>query len=114
MGDTGIRKNMQRVILHYLPTGTVSSVDMNLIYDYDDVTAPQPSAYDLRNSAGFGVYGDSTYGIAAYGSRLVTPLYRQTVEGSGFTVALRFSDDSTNPTYRIQGFALEFTPGVRM
>jgi hypothetical protein len=114
MGDVGIRKNMQRVILNYDPTGIVTNVDMSLIYDYGDVTAATPAAYDLANPQGAAFYGASTYATAEYGTEAYTPLYRQSVEGSGFAVALRFDDSSTNPTYTIKGFSLEFTPGGRM
>ena len=114
MGDVGIRKNMQRIILNYDPTGIVTDVDMSLIYDYGDVTAATPAAYDLANPQGAAFYGTSSYATAEYGTEAYTPLYRQSVEGSGFAVALRFDDSSTNPTYTIKGFSLEFTPGGRM
>ena len=87
---------------------------MSLIYDYNDVTVAQPASYDLKNPAGAALYGSSLYGTAAYGESVYPPLYRQSVEGSGFAVALKFTDSSTNPTYTIKGFSLEFTPGARM
>jgi hypothetical protein len=51
---------------------------------------------------------------AEYDAAVYTPLYRQSVEGSGFAVAIKFTDTSTNPTYTLKGFSLEFTPGARM
>ena len=114
MQDVGIRKNMQRVILNYNPSGTIADVDMALLYDYDDVTVAQPAVYNLQNAAGAAIYGSGEYNIAEYGGSVYSPLYRQSVEGSGFAVALKFTDSSTNPTYTIKGFSLEFTPGARM
>ena len=114
MGDVGIRKNMQRVIINYEPSGTVASVDMDLIYDYGDVTVNNPATYDLLDPAGSAFYGSGLYASATYGGSTYTPLLRQSVEGSGFAVALKFTDTSTNPTYTFKGFSLEFTPGARM
>lgn len=114
MGDVGVRKNMQRVVINYLGTGTVSSVDMNLEYDYGDILLPSPALYDLLDPTGSAFYGSALAGTAEYNAEVYTPLYRQSVEGSGFAVALKFTDTSTNPTYTLKGFSLEFTPGARM
>ena len=114
MGDVGIRKNMQRVVINYIGTGTVSSVDMNLEYDYGDILLPSPALYDLLDPEGSAFYGSAIMGTAEYDAAVYTPLYRQSVEGSGFAIALKFTDTSTNPTYTLKGFSLEFTPGGRM
>ena len=114
MGDVGIRKNMQRVVINYIGTGTVSSVDMNLEYDYGDILLPSPALYDLLDPSGSAFYGSAIMGTAEYDAAVYTPLYRQSVEGSGFAIAIKFSDTSTNPTYTLKGFSLEFTPGGRM
>ena len=114
MGDVGIRKNMQRVVINYIGTGTVSSVDMNLEYDYGDILLPSPALYDLLDPEGSAFYGSAIMGTAEYDAAVYTPLYRQSVEGSGFAIALKFTDTSTNPTYTLKGFSLEFTPGGSM
>ena len=116
MGDVGIRKNMQRVITNYEPSGTIENLDMDLIYDYGDVTVNNPATYDFTDPAGAAFYGSaaSVYGTTEYGAATYTPLLRQSVEGSGFAVALKFTDTSANPTYTFKGFSLEFTPGARM
>ena len=114
MGDVGIRKNMQRVVINYLGTGTVASVDMNLEYDYGDLLLPSPALYNLLDPEGSAFYGSAILNTAKYDAAVYTPLYRQSVEGSGFAVALKFTDTSTNPSYTLKGFSLEFTPGARM
>ena len=113
MGDPGIRKSMQRVLVNYENTGLVAST-FKLIYDFADPDTPQPSAYSLSTGAGVAIYGltASTYGTAVYNSSGAA-LVRQSVEGGGFTVALRLDDTSTNPPISVKGFELEFVPGGR-
>lgn len=113
MGDPGIRKNMQRVIWNYENEGTVNT-NFKVRYDFDSPSTPQPAAYTLSTGAGIAVYGlaESTYGTAVYGSS-GTNLVRQSVEGGGFTIALRVEDISNNPPVSFKGYQLEFIPGGR-
>ena len=113
MGDPGIRKSMQRVIWNYENDGDVSA-NFKVRYDFDSPQVPQPDAYTLSTGAGIAVYGlsASTYGTAVYGSSGAN-LVRQSVEGSGFTVALRVEDFSTNLPISFKGYQLEFIPGGR-
>ena len=89
---------MQRIFINYIGTGTVASVDMNLEYDYGDILLPSPALYDLLDPSGSAFYGSATMATAEYDAAVYTPLYRQTVDGSGFAVALKFTDPSTTPT----------------
>ena len=41
------------------------------------------------------------------------PLVRQSVEGSGFTVALRVNDGGVTAPYSLKGFQLEYQVGAR-
>ena len=113
MGDPGIRKNMQRVIWNYENEGNVSA-NFKVRYDFDSPQIPQPDAYTLSTGAGIAVYGlsASTYGTAVYGSSGAN-LVRQSVEGSGFTVALRVEETSNNLPISFKGYELEFIPGGR-
>ena len=111
MGDPGIRKSMQRVIWNYSNEGNVST-NFKVRYDFDSPEGPQPSAYTLTTGAGIGIYGSSLYGSAVFGSSGAN-LVRQPVEGSGFTVALRVEETSTNPPVSFKGYQLEFIPGGR-
>ena len=60
------------------------------------------------------LYGlaQSTYATATYGSS-GTPLVRQSVEGSGFAVAIKFDEFSGSAPFTLNGFQLEFTAGGR-
>jgi hypothetical protein len=111
MGDPGVRKNMQRVNLNWKPEGAVSA-NMYLKYNYDDIETPQPNVFTLTTSGSGANYGAGKYGTSAYGQGDL-PITRQAVEGSGFAVALKITDTSSNIPFSIKGFELEFTPGGR-
>jgi hypothetical protein len=112
MGDPGIRKNMQRVNLNYQGEGTSIDANLALRYNYDDQNSPQPAKIALPSVGGAGQYGAASYGNALYNASGV-PLVRQTVEGSGFAVALQIDDQNSADSFSIKGFQLEFTPGGR-
>lgn len=113
MGDAGIRKMMQRIIWNYDNEGAVDS-KFRIRYDFNSTDTPQPSEYDLTTGAAVAIYGNtaSTYGTAVYGSS-GTPLVRQSVEGGGFTVAVRLDDTAGAAPISLKGYQLEFTPGGR-
>ena len=111
MGDAGIRKNFQRVIINYSPTGALNS-DLFLRYDYESPDAARPEAYPFDSSTVVALYGTSVYGTATYGGQS-NPLTRQPVEGSGFAVAMRVVDNATSAPYTLKGFQLEFDAGAR-
>lgn len=111
MGDAGIRKNMQRVNLNWKPEGAVDA-SLFVRYNYDDVNTPQPSVFTLSTTGSGAIFGTAQYGTAVYGQGDL-PITRQTVEGSGFAVAIKITDTSTNIPFAIKGFQLEFTPGGR-
>ena len=113
MGDAGIRKMMQRIIWNYDNEGTVDST-FRIRYDFNSSETPQPASYTLTTGAAVAIYGNtaSTYRTAVYGSS-GTPLVRQSVEGGGFTVAVRLDDVAGAAPISLKGYQLEFTPGGR-
>ena len=110
-GDPGIRKHMHRVLVSYKPEASISA-DLFLRYDYEDPDTPRPAAYSLTASDIVAVYGTGVYGTATYGGQS-EPLLRQSVEGSGFTVALRVNDNGTTAPYALRGFQMEYQTGAR-
>jgi hypothetical protein len=110
-GDPGIRKHMHRVLVSYKPEASISA-DMFLRYDYEDPNASRPAAYSLTASDIVAVYGTGVYGTATYGGQS-EPLLRQSVEGSGFTVALRVDDNGVTAPYALRGFQMEYQTGAR-
>jgi hypothetical protein len=104
---------MQRIIWNYDNEGTVNS-KFRIRYDFNSSDVPQPNEYELTTGAAVAIYGfaTSTYGTAVYGSS-GTPLVRQSIEGGGFTVAVRLDDNQGAAPISIKGYQLEFTPGGR-
>jgi hypothetical protein len=112
MGDPGLRKYMQRVNLNYEGEGTTVDAELAVRYNYDDSNTPQPNSISIQSAGGAALYGTSLYGSGLYGAS-GTPLIRQTVEGSGFAVALKIDDRNQADSFSVKGFQLEFTPGGR-
>ena len=110
-GDAGVRKHMHRVLVSYKPESSISA-DLFLRYDYEDPNTPRPAAYSLTASDIVAVFGTGVYGTATYGGQS-EPLLRQSVEGSGFTVALRVNDNGTTAPYALRGFQMEYQVGAR-
>ena len=111
MGDAGLRKSFQRVIINYAPEAAVNA-DLFVRYDYEAPNTARPAAYPFDSSTVVAVYGSSTYGTATYGGQS-NPLVRQPIEGSGFAVALRVNDRGTSAPYALKGFQLEFAADAR-
>jgi len=111
LGDAGIRKNFQRVIINYAPEAAVNA-DLFVRYDYESPQVPRPAAYPFDTATAVAVYGTSVYGTATYGGQS-NPLVRQPIEGSGFAVALRVNDRGVSAPYSLKGFQLEFDVGAR-
>ena len=109
--DPGIRKHMQRVIVNYQPEAAVDA-DLFVRYDYEDKDSPRPAAYPLDSTDVVAIYGTSVYGTPTYGGS-TQPLVRQSVEGSGFAVALRVNDGGATAPYSLKGFQLEYQLGAR-
>ena len=103
---------MQRVNLNYEGEGTSIDANLALRYDYDDQNTPQPTKIALPSVGGAGTYGAAKYGSSLYDASGV-PLVRQSVEGSGFAVALQIDDQNSADSFSVKGFQLEFTPGGR-
>ena len=111
MGDAGIRKAFQRVILNYAPEAVVNA-DLFVRYDYESPNVPRPSAYPFDTTTAVAIYGSSVFGTATFGGQS-NPLVRQPIEGSGFAIALRVNDRGTSAPYSLKGFQLEFEAAAR-
>ena len=116
-GDSGIRKHMQKVILNFKPEAAIDA-DLFLRYDNESVDSSRPAAYALDTSKIAAQYGTATYSTVSSTTQFVygggtQPLLRQSVEGSGFTVALKVDDGGETAPYSLKGFQLEYQLGAR-
>ena len=109
--DPGIRKHMHRVILNYKPEAAIDA-DLFLRYDYEDKYSTRPAAYPLDSTDVVAIYNTSVYGVPIYNGAS-QPLVRQSVEGSGFAVALKVQDGGLTAPYSLKGFQLEYQLGAR-
>ena len=114
--DPQIRKTMYKLTLYAQPTGTMN-VDVNFKIDFDagnDPSVIQPPTISVSSSAaggGISLYGASTsiYGGAGvtYGG-VLDQIYKQNLVGSFKTIAMRITDNSTNPTFTLDTAVLEY------
>lgn len=112
--DPRIRKTIYKHSL-YAKLGGAFNLECNIRLDYKAPGTIQPPSFYLMNSAGVAdVYGSSTaiYGTTVYGSNIHNT-YTNPVVGSGFTMALRYQDNSTNPSFALDYAVLEFTENER-
>jgi len=114
--DPQIRKTMYKLTLYAQPTGTMN-VDINFKIDFDagnDPSVIQPPTITVSSaSAGGGIslFGASTsiYGGAGvtYGG-VLDQIYKENLVGSFKTIAMRITDNSTNPTFTLDTAVLEY------
>tara|TARA_R100000995_G_scaffold32583_1_gene14653 strand:+ start:935 stop:2659 length:1725 start_codon:yes stop_codon:yes gene_type:complete len=110
--DVGIRKHMQRVVVNYKPESAIDA-DLFLRYDQESADSSRPAAYPLDSSNVTAQYATATYGSTSTYGGTSQPSIRQSVEGSGFTVALRVNDGGNTAPYSLKGFQLEYQIGAR-
>jgi hypothetical protein len=115
--DPQIRKTMYKLTLYANPTGTMN-VSVNFKIDFDagnDPSVIQPPAITVSSAAaggGISLFGAST---SVYGGSGVTyggvldKIYKQNLVGSFKTVAMRITDNSTNPTFTLDTAVLEYS-----
>jgi len=121
LGDFGLRKVIHRVTVYVTVEGAAPNLFLKPIYDYDKPGVVQPIAYKLMNIGSSSVQYDSsaTYDNGFKYDTVGLPVYRQSVQGSGFVaqLPLNSSNDTTSndttTSYIIQGYYIEFYPGGR-
>ena len=106
--------NLDKQLLSGLETNGVpkSLIGSALPFNYNDIETPQPDKISLTSAGSGAFYGTGLFGSAAWGQGDL-PITRKTVEGSGFAVALKLTDTTSNLPWAIKGFEMEFTPGGR-
>ena len=112
--DPQIRKTLYKLTLYAEPTGTMN-LDVNFKIDFDTKNDPgviQPPTIEIgATGGGVSLFGAST---SVYGGSSVTyggnldKIYKENLVGSFKTVAMRITDNSTNPTFTLDTAVLEY------
>lgn len=107
-GDAGVRKTMKKIRLFVRPEGFMQ-INARIVYDWEDPIKLNPDTYAIETdvASSGSTYGSAVYGTAVY-SGGKTPVLVSNVEGSGFSVQIKYSSVDTNPSYTIQGTLFEF------
>jgi hypothetical protein len=111
INDPRIRKTIYKHTL-YLKTQGPFGFTVNLRFDYNASGSIQPPGFTLASSTGTGIWGSSTWGAFVYSKAVSDTFTNQTV-GSGFVVAIRYEDNSTNPPFTLDYVILEFGTNER-
>lgn len=112
-GETEIRKVMHKLNLFVQAEGSLS-IDIGLIYDWQEDGVYSPSNYNLLSSysavqynTGVTYDGGSTYGT------INAPILRTNLQGSCFSVQFLFVTSGDHDPYTIQGYVIEYAPQGR-
>lgn len=105
-GDASLRKVMHRAIIYTQAKGDIS-VNLDTILGFDSINYPQPPSITLNQTGAVSTYDSAIYGTSIYSS-IQYPVFREKLNGSGFTVAFQYSGSSTGASHRIDSFQLEF------
>jgi hypothetical protein len=117
INDPQVRKTLYKMTLYAEPTGDMQ-LTVNIKYDFDINTGNgviQPPTSEIASSGtSTFLYGSTkaVYGTAAFGGELDN-VYNLNLVGSGKTVAIRFEDNSINPTFTLDTVLLEFRQNDR-
>lgn len=111
INDPRVRKTFYKHTL-YLKTRGLFSFNVNLRLDYNPSGSIQPPTFSFGSETGPSIWGQVTWGDFVY-SKAVNDTFISQVVGSGFTVALRYEDTSTNPPFTLDYVILEYGTNER-
>lgn len=112
--DIKIRKTFYKHTL-YAKTQGLMNITVLPKFDYLQSNANSSEPFELSTQAGSAIYGSplSVYGSAVYGA-LGQEQYYSNLVGSGFVIALRYSNTSQQPPFNINFAILEYRPNERV
>lgn len=101
--DASLRKVMQKTDI-YTQTEGANTINLNLLFDFQNSGILQPATIVLNNTASYPVYGGAIYGTDSY-SGVAFPVFKQNLTGSGFTTSFQYSSTGGAP-YRIDSYQI--------
>lgn len=110
--DPRKRKTLYKHTLYVKPLGNLELVG-KIKYDYDRVGSPNCPPFAINSAEGSGsLYGSALYGTSQY-SVMSDAEYYNNINGSGFSVAIRYSSTTTKPSYNLNFVILEYRENER-
>ena len=109
-GDLGTLKTLKYVKVSITPEGDIDT-KLQIRYNFDDSTTPQPSDYSLSIFAP-ALFGEALLGEFVFGAA-ADPLTTQAVEGSGTSNYFRIYSNNQDPSYTVNGIYIDYVPSGR-
>jgi hypothetical protein len=105
--DPRVRKTFYKLSTYVDPEGAISgTVSPKLDFDQQDAIQPEPLSLSNQADSVF-FYGSATYGSSSYGGKLKY-LFTSQMIGSGFTISLQYSFESTDPPFSLDAIIIEY------
>ena len=122
ISDPQVRKTFYKAVWYINPVGDMA-LSFNVKYDFESTSRNnviQPDVINISTASlgavaffgGGGLFGATSPPGASFGGTLER-IYPTNILGSGNTIALRISDESTNPTFTLDTAVLEFKTNDR-
>lgn len=110
--DPRVRKTFYKMFLYTDPQGSVS-FEVSLKLDFDQQGVIQPAPIVIQNTQGtVGFFGQGTFGVTAYGAKLLK-LFQTQVIGSGFAVSFLFDSAVAGPPFSLDALTVEYATNSR-
>ena len=108
--DPQLRKTLYRMTLYVNPTG-VFRLQCGIKFDFDRINGQaviQPPTFIISGtSGGVALWGTAKWNEFFYGG-VIDKIYSNQLVGSGKTFAVRFDDNSTNPSHTLDAAIFEY------
>lgn len=110
--DPTIRKNFYNITTFLRGEGTLS-IAVGTSYNFDDQNTFNPSNYSVTVTGAAAYYNEAVYDATAIYNGNPSPVEKTNITGSGFSIAIRYVTNDTNPSHTIQGLVLNYSMNDR-
>ncbi len=112
--DPTVRKHFYSVSTFMRANGNVD-IAVGVKYNFEDTGAAtlNPTNYALTTEGAAAFFNEATYDATARYDGNPSPVVKTNIEGSGFSISLRYVAFDTNPSHVIQGLVILYTPDDR-
>jgi len=113
--DPTIRKNFYNISTFLRSEGSTNIV-FSVSYDFDAVDRYDvwnPTNFTITTSGAAAYYNEAVYNAAAIFDGNPSPVRKTNMNGSGFSIAVKYVTNDTNASHTIQGFVLNYSMNDR-